>query len=155
MFPNIVIDELPLNELHRVKGAVVCGHSAVDELRYMGVDKRRKYALLVSKAADDEVGVHSAFDDLERDPLRKISGLKRSLINGPHSAPTKLADDLVFSYLGRHVVLRAVKDLKCIAFKIVAFVIGGGEHAGDLTPHLGVTAAMLGNKGGPLAGRPF
>ena len=89
------IEVPPRDVLHDEVRETVLGRAAVEDARDVGVVEVREDPPLVAESLEDEVGVHAAANELDRDGLLEALVAPRGEVDGPHPAVPELAHDLV------------------------------------------------------------
>src|SRR4051812_46548851 len=88
----VCVQREAVNILHDEIGKSVPGRAAADKKRNVWMAESSEDLPLVAKTLKDKVGIHSAFDQLDRYRLVKLAVDTRSTIHRSHTAPA----DLVF-----------------------------------------------------------
>ena len=87
-------DRFALDVLHDQKRPAVGGDAAVEQRRDVGVLEIREDLSLATESGERELGIQSALDQLDRDPLSVFVG-PHSFVDRAHAAHADDADDLV------------------------------------------------------------
>ena len=89
------VDGQPLDVLHDEVGEPVLGRPAVEQARDVWVVQGGENLALVAEAAEDEVRVHPALDELDGDAAAELAVVALGHVDGAHPAAADLAHDLV------------------------------------------------------------
>ena len=91
----VLVDRLPLDELHREVGQAVGRGAAVEQAADVGMVEAGEYLALVAEAADDRVGVHAALEHFERDAFLEGVVAADGKVDGAHAAASQFPDEAI------------------------------------------------------------
>src|SRR6185437_6180344 len=81
--------------LHDEVGAAVGNSAAIEEFGDVGVVEGGENLTLLAEAADDGVGIHAAFDELDGDALLEGIVIADGEVDGAHAAAADLFENAV------------------------------------------------------------
>ena len=81
-------DRFSLDKLHCEVGSTCLGHSAIKQFGDVGMVHHSERLALLLESRENNLGIHSSFDEFECDALHK----RNSAFREPHLAETTLAD---------------------------------------------------------------
>ncbi len=144
---RVFVDVRAVHELHHEVGEPVRRRAAVEESRDVRVREAREDLALGAEAGEDELAVHAAADELDRDAAFVLGIGPRREVNRAHAAAPDLPLERVRPEPARFAVGVERQDLSRERSREEAVrLVRGGQERADLVLELQVSRARRGQE---------